>query len=115
MTTEEDYKQLFQNVIDDPKAYRLSDAEIERFQQAERDVIHEPEYAKSPYKTLVGIVFATLEQKAHMLRQEFLEKISKIPINQLPFVCAKCEVLVKDHGDVCDPEQIKRKELEEGE
>lgn len=105
MTSEEDCKQLYQTIVANYKEYHLTQEELDQFFEAESDLLHaEPgTYEDSPYRMLIRIIFTSLELKAHQLKQRFLEKLSEIPIDQLPVVCNKCDKPLKEHNnDECD-------------
>ena len=105
MTSEEDCKQLYQMIVANYKDYHLTQEELDQFFEAESDLLHSAPgtYEDTPYRMLIRIIFTSLELKAHQLKQRFLEKLSEIPIDQLPVVCNKCDKPLKEHDNVkCD-------------
>ncbi len=106
MASEADARELFHNVLANYKDFHLTAEERDSMAQAERDLMEGaadgfgpavPPHEDTPYRMLVRIVFATLELKAHQMKQRFLERLGDIPIDRLPLVCNRCEVPLKDH------------------
>lgn len=104
MSTEEECKDLFKEVIENHKTYHVTEAEKESYLQAETELLAEQNEDK-PYSLLVRVIFTALERKAHELREKLLGQLSQKDIKELPLVCNSCQESVWTHGEYCRREK----------
>lgn len=89
MTSEEECKDLFLQVIENYKDYHLEAVDRDRFRRAEREIQGDEVFGEQPYTTLVRILFATLEVKARQAREKLLDLLNKTSPDKVSVHCVK--------------------------